>query len=141
MKLYILNENCVGAGLQADDARAYDGCGDVTVYEDSPEDLLALAHQLERHARGGRGDYDRQVAETIRDAVYDARPDLRRADEAAQNELILALAHEAGDDSPDEDIIECVRGDYDESLIRRAASGDVAALIKLRSAYGLPIIT
>lgn len=82
MKLYILNENCRNSGCEADAARAYDGCGDVTVYEGEPRELLDLADLQTAHARpGGGGLYDRCVANTIREAVYADHPSLRPADE------------------------------------------------------------
>lgn len=74
MKLYILNENCVQAGHFADDARSYDECGDVTVYEGTPEELLEVANLMSANRTSTR--YTRRVAETIRDAVYFERPDL-----------------------------------------------------------------
>jgi hypothetical protein len=77
MKLRILTESCVRAGKQADSDRDYDECGDVFVVEGTPEEMLQQATLWERNARpGGGGQYDRRVAKTIREAVYDERPDL-----------------------------------------------------------------
>jgi len=81
MKLYILNENCVQAGQQADDARSYDECGDVTVYEGTPEELLEVASLMESANRLGSR-YSLRVAATIREAVYMERPDLEPVESA-----------------------------------------------------------
>jgi len=83
MKIHIYNENCVQAGRLAHDDRYetwddlvydWDDCGDVTVYEGTPEELLELADMMSADRKSTR--YTRRVAETIRDAVYFERPDL-----------------------------------------------------------------
>ena len=95
MKIAIYNENCVQAGKQVGDRELEQAeaenegtgrdpweDGDWTVWEDTPETLLAAAESRELNARtGGGGSYDRRVAETIREAVYDERPELRPEDE------------------------------------------------------------
>ena len=78
----------IQAGQQADEARCYDECGDVVIYEGTPESLLETADLCEQHARtGGGGSYDRRVASTIREAVYTERPDLRPQEPAEEDDL------------------------------------------------------
>jgi len=55
MKIAIYNENCVRAGFEAHEPRGYSGnwpddCGDVTVYEGTPQELYHLAAEM-RFAR------------------------------------------------------------------------------------------
>jgi hypothetical protein len=79
MRFAIYNENCIQKGklaADADDIDAYreehDGqdCGDWTVYEGAPAELLELADLIERNARpGGGGTFDRRCAATIREEV------------------------------------------------------------------------
>jgi len=58
-----------------------------------------------------------------------------------ENELLIALCREAGDVGTDDELSEGARGNHHPDLIRDAANGDVAALVKLRQAFGLPIFT
>lgn len=59
--------------------------------------------------------------------------------EQRENELLIALCREAGDRKEDSDIIKGARSNHSPDDIRKAASGDVVALIRLRLAIGLPI--
>lgn len=56
-------------------------------------------------------------------------------------DLVLALSAEAGDDmsTPLDDMLYGCTGNHHPDDIEDAASGDVAALIDLRQAFGLPI--
>jgi hypothetical protein len=86
MHIAIYNENCTQAGREVSDrdAEEYEDSpngledfGDCSVYEGAPGELLYTADLREKNARtGGGGTYDRRVAETIRQAVYDAHPEL-----------------------------------------------------------------
>jgi|GEM_PF-3680283 len=58
-----------------------------------------------------------------------------------QNAMILELCREAGDEGSDEDLIEGFRSNHHPEVIAAAASGDVAALVQLRDACGLPIFS
>ena len=55
--------------------------------------------------------------------------------EQQEDALLLDLCREAGDLQ----LIEGARSNHNEDDIRAAATGDVAALVKLRQAFGLPI--
>jgi len=75
-KIYIYNENCTMKGRSVPQGiiEEYDGDpddgGDWTVHEGSTAELLDEARIIERHARtGGGGQYDRQVARTIAEAI------------------------------------------------------------------------
>ena len=88
MKLAIYNENCVMAGrgvtqgtLDSNDDP--DNGGDWTWHEGSPEELLADADSLDQP---GTSPYLRRVAETIREAVYWERPDLKPAEVAGDED-------------------------------------------------------
>ena len=56
-----------------------------------------------------------------------------------EDALLTELCREAGDIGPDEELIEGARANHDSEDIAEAARGDVAALIRLRMAFGLPI--
>jgi len=59
-----------------------------------------------------------------------------------RDELILALCREAGDDVTDaETVIDGFCGNHPAADIDAAAAGDPSALIRLRTACGLPLIT
>jgi len=59
-----------------------------------------------------------------------------------RDELILALCCEAGDDVTDADAaIDGFCGNHAAADIDAAAAGDPAALIRLRYACGLPLVT
>ena len=90
MKIAIYNENCTLAGHpvgereleqaafdnEGRDCDPWEG-GPWRLYEDDPKSLLRLADVFERYnCSGGRGRYDRRVAETLRRAVYAAHPEL-----------------------------------------------------------------
>jgi len=85
MRVAIFNENCMSAGRAVGDDEVAQyieehgrPCDDWVLHESTPEGLLSLADEIEANARpGGGGMYDRRHAESIRDAVYDERPDLR----------------------------------------------------------------
>ena len=61
--------------------------------------------------------------------------------EQKEDEMLVALCREAGDEGTDEALIEGARSNHHPDDIRDAANGDVAALVKLRQAFGLPIFT
>ncbi len=56
-----------------------------------------------------------------------------------EDELLIELCREAGDIGTDEELVEGARANHDSEDIAEAAQGDVAALIRLRIAFGLPI--
>jgi hypothetical protein len=58
-----------------------------------------------------------------------------------ENELLVSLCREAGDTGTDNELIDGARGNHHPDLIHDAAQGDVAALIQLRQAFGLPIFS
>ncbi len=59
------------------------------------------------------------------------------------DELILSLAREAGEEGPEDDVIRRFREKYQDhsALITRAALGDSKALRRLRWLCGLKVIT
>ncbi len=61
--------------------------------------------------------------------------------EQKENDLLVALCREAGDEGTDEALIDGARGNHHPDDIRDATNGDVAALVKLRQAFGLPIFS
>ncbi len=69
-------------------------------------------------------------------STYDSRTQCEREDE-----LLIELCREAGDVGTDEELIEGARANHDPEDIAEAARGDVAALIRLRIAFGLPIFS
>jgi len=56
-----------------------------------------------------------------------------------EDALLTELCREAGDIGRDEELVEGARANHDPEDIAEAACGDVAALIRLRIAFGLPI--
>jgi hypothetical protein len=58
-----------------------------------------------------------------------------------ENELIVALCHEAGDVGSDAELIEGFRSNYHPDVIAAAARGDVDAIVELRRGCGLPIFS
>ena len=81
MRVVIWNENCVLAGRAVSDAEieGYDDprdCGDWTVYEGTPEELLSDAARLPKMRGRGYDQYYERVARTISEAVYLERPEL-----------------------------------------------------------------
>lgn len=56
-----------------------------------------------------------------------------------EDELLLDLCHEAGDQGEDQKLISGARSNHDAIDIHLAAQGDVAALARLRHAFGLSI--
>lgn len=65
--------------------------------------------------------------------------DEARTQREREDELLIELCREAGDIGTDEELIEGSRANHDSEDIAEAAQGDVAALIRLRIAFGLPI--
>lgn len=62
-----------------------------------------------------------------------------RTQHERENEFLIELCREAGGIGTDEELIERARVNHDPEDIAEAAQGDVAALIRLRLAFGLPI--
>jgi hypothetical protein len=58
-----------------------------------------------------------------------------------EDALIVALCREAGDTEPADELVEGFRSNQSAADIRDAAAGDVAALVRLRLASGLPIFS
>jgi hypothetical protein len=92
MEIAIYGESCVMAGQSVSQAKldGYDGDwrdgGDWTVYDGTPEELLAEADSLPGCRNRTYDEYYHRVARTIREAVYSERPDLRPAEVAEDDE-------------------------------------------------------
>jgi len=76
MKLAIWNENCLGAGTRCfDEEKIDDECGDITIYDESPEGLLDRARLIERSVASDPAHvsaYQSRVAHSIREYVEEA---------------------------------------------------------------------
>lgn len=59
----------------------------------------------------------------------------------SEHDLIVTLCREAGDDVDDPDLDADFRANHDPHDISAAAAGDVAALVRLRRACGLPVFS
>lgn len=88
MKLYIYNQNCPYAGrtVAAEVLERYDGdidaAGDWSVFEGTPEELLAQADTYDRvQVLDGRKlfpyRYSMRVGKALRDAAYWEKPELK----------------------------------------------------------------
>lgn len=63
-----------------------------------------------------------------------------KAQREREDEFLIELCREVGDIGTDEELIEGVHANHDLENIAEVTRGDVAALIRLRIAFGLPIL-
>lgn len=97
---------------------------------------------VQRRAHAESRSLNGEIVWLLRQELARRQEASRMAEQAEQTErenaLIVTLCREAGDTEPDAELVSGFRSNHHPDDIRAAASGDVAALVQLRQACGLP---
>ena len=85
----------------------------------------------------------RVLLEKIKVVNWEGRNQIEGSNVLTEDELILSLCREAGEEGSEKDLIKTFREKYQDQseLIRKASQGDSKALRRLRWLCGLKVVT